>query len=340
MLRSCRRTSLLYSAPRFYSSEAPGKPNLKLVAELRKLTEVSVTKAREALTATNNDVKAALEWLEQDLIATGAKKAAKLEGRTANEGLIGVCVLANGSGSGRGGARASMVELNCETDFVGRNELFGKLLADIAHTAAFISEPADTDDLLVPCALDLLNDAPLISHSDPQATSRATVSSAIRDTIAKVGEKISLRRAVAVAREPFAARDLGLRVGSYVHGSVGVPTQGRIGSLALLALKSDGLREVLAKPEFMTDLEKLERSIARQIVGFDTRMIQSPTGEETETALYQQPFMMFADNPNGETVEQVLRRWANERSLTEGLEVIEFRKWTVGGEEVSSTPSA
>ncbi|KZT27942.1 hypothetical protein NEOLEDRAFT_1060098 [Neolentinus lepideus HHB14362 ss-1] len=340
MLRSCRRTQLLYSSSRFYSSEALGKPSIKLVAELRKLTEVSVTKAREALTATNNDVKAALDWLEKDLAVSGANKAAKLEGRSANEGLIGVCVLANGSGSGRGGTRAAMVELNCETDFVGRNELFGRLLADIAHTTAFISEPADTDDLLMPCSLDMLNDAPLISHSDPHSPSRATVSSAIRDTIAKVGEKISLRRAAAVVREPIHSKDLGLRVASYVHGSVGVPTQGRIGSIALLALKSKRLRDFLAKPEFMTDLEKLERSIARQIVGFDTRMIQSATGEETQTALYQQPFMMFANNPDSEDVEQVLRRWARERNLTEGLQVIEFKKWTVGGDEVSTAPSA
>ncbi|EPQ56576.1 hypothetical protein GLOTRDRAFT_105438 [Gloeophyllum trabeum ATCC 11539] len=342
MLRSSLRSQPVFSAARFYST---GKPDIKLVAELRKRTEVSLTKAREALAASGNDVNAALDWLEQDLAVSGAKKAAKLEGRTANEGLVGVCVLSAGSGSGqgagRGSTRAAMVELNCETDFVGRNELFGRLLADIAHTAAFIAEPADSEDLLVPCPLDMLHDAPLISSTDPSVQARATVASAIRDTIAKVGEKISLRRAVTVARQPFASNELGLRVASYVHGSVGLPSQGRIGTLALLALKSNSLRDVLSKPDFLADLEKLERSIARQIVGFDTQMIQSSSGEETETALYQQPFMMFADNPQGENVEQVLRRWAKEKGLatnpeSEGLEVIEFKKWSVGGDEVSA----
>jgi len=79
---------------RSFSSSSPSftKANIKLVAELRKRTEVSLSKAKEALTATNNDVEAALEWLEKDLIASGAKKKEKVQDRTAGEGLIGVSV--------------------------------------------------------------------------------------------------------------------------------------------------------------------------------------------------------------------------------------------------------
>jgi elongation factor Ts len=112
---------------RFYSKSAEKPSNVRLVAELRKLTEVSITKAREALAASNNDVSAALQWLQNDLAVSGAKKAAKVAHRAASEGLVCASVLSHGTGSslssgahgyGHGGLRAALVELNCETDFV------------------------------------------------------------------------------------------------------------------------------------------------------------------------------------------------------------------------------
>ena len=85
---SIRATGL--SSIRLYSTAAPPpKPSVKLIAELRKLTEVSISKAREALTATNNDVDAAFKWLQDDLVASGAKKAEKLADRTTKQGLVG-----------------------------------------------------------------------------------------------------------------------------------------------------------------------------------------------------------------------------------------------------------
>lgn len=64
------------------------KPNIKLLKELRKETEVSMTKAKEALVKTNNDYAKALTWLSEDAQVSGAKKAQKVAGRTASEGLI------------------------------------------------------------------------------------------------------------------------------------------------------------------------------------------------------------------------------------------------------------
>lgn len=347
------------SSTRLYSSSTPpdSKPSLKLVAELRKLTEVSINKAREALSASNNDVQAALQWLQNDLAVSGAKKAAKVEGRITKEGLVGVSILsrgAGGSGNGNGnnssvkggeygGVRAAMVELNCETDFVARNDLFGKLLADIAHTAAFISDPSSPDpssSLFTPISLEALQDAPLLSHTGltpPQP--ETTVSSAIRDLISKVGEKISLRRATTVVQNPFPReqRDtLALRLATYSHGSISIPTQGRISTLAVLALKSPHLTSRLLKnEEFVTSLCGLERAVARQIVGFPTTCIRSPEEQKDEGALYDQPFMMFSES-EGDTVKASLRTWALKRKLIEegneegGIEVLEYAKWTVG----------
>ncbi|KAF8236791.1 hypothetical protein L208DRAFT_604486 [Tricholoma matsutake] len=343
MLRNIRYTVAFSSSRRVYSTPPKPKPHLKLVAEIRKLTEVSITKAREALIATNNDLDLALQWLQKDLAISGAKKAAKVDGRFAGEGLISNCILSHGVGPqlgfGQGGVRGAMIELNCETDYVGRNELFGRLAADIAHTAAFISDPVGSDTAFQTCSLDMLNDAPLISQRHPHSATSATVGSSIRDLIAKVGEKISLRRAVTLVENPPQVRaGVGLRLASYNHGSVSLPSQGRIGSLALLTLKSRRLDDLMALEAFRTDLERLERSLARQMVGLETRCISPPPGEKDDTALYDQPFIMFSGESTGRTVREVLHNWAQERGIVEsaenfnggGLNVLDFRKWAVG----------
>ncbi|KAF8899058.1 elongation factor Ts, mitochondrial [Infundibulicybe gibba] len=300
----------------FYST-APRKPSLKLVAELRKRTEVSITKAREALSATNNDVQDALEWLEKDLVTSGAKRAAKVDGRSTGEGLVSTAVLSQGAGSrsgiGYSGIRAAMVELNCETDFVGRNELFGKLAADIAHTAAYISEPASENTFQL-CPTDMLNDAPLITEANPHPQPNITVGSSIRDLISKVGEKISLRRAVSLVENPPPTQlGMALRLASYVHGSSS---------------------KLLASEAFLEELNRLERSLGRQIVGFNTQSICSPPGVKEESALYDQPFMMLAGGLSGLPVREVLDKWARQHNLVGGsldsVSVLDFAKWTVG----------
>ena len=88
-----RRAATL--SPRFYSSTSPAKPSVKLIAELRKQTSASISKAHEALAATNNDLTSALEWLKNDLSASSASSAAKLakvSNRTTNQGLVGLAV--------------------------------------------------------------------------------------------------------------------------------------------------------------------------------------------------------------------------------------------------------
>ena len=284
--------------PRFLSARLPystaPKPSLQLVAQLRKLTDVPISKAREGLVAAGNDVEGALKWLEKDLAVSGAQKAAKVEGRATREGLVSVCVLSNGTEWN--GIRASMIELNCETDFVGRNELFGQLAADIAHTAAFITEQdGHSGEFIRPCSLDVLGEAPLLSQHQPHLPRSATVSSSIRDLIAKVGENVSLKRAATVVHGPLRENTLGLRLASYVHG--GSAFQGRIGSLAVLALKSPNLAELMARDKVVQDLSKLERAIGRQIAGFETRCIRSADGDDT--ALYNQPFMMLGGDGCG-----------------------------------------
>lgn len=323
------------------------------MAELRKLTQTSLAKAREALTATNNDVNAALEWLEKDLITSGAKKAAKLEGRTAADGLVGISILGDGSHGkhGIGAVRAAIVELNCETDFVARNDLFSALARDIAHTAAFLAEPTTSSDpstfgpIITHVPVDILGDAPLLSHlSDSQPPDHnSTISTSIRDAMSQLGEKISLRRVATLVSNPIR----GLRLGSYVHGSTGASTsQSQSGSIAGLvtvgiSAPKDNLEpsqgpnynQLLTEDSFVADYAKLSRSLARQVVAFETPSIrreESDSISEESLPLYEQPAMMFQGSE--EPVKIVLRQWADARNIRSpaGVDALQFVRWKVG----------
>ncbi|KAH9947134.1 EF-TsMt 2, partial [Amylocystis lapponica] len=330
--RSAPRLSL-----RLYST-APPKQSLKdLVATLRNHAgpDVSPTQAAQALLATDRDIPAALKWLETNRAEAAAKKAAKVADRTTAQGLVGAAVLARGA---PGGVRAALVELNCETDFVARNALFGALLADIAHTAAFLAEPAPSAPSLVrPFALDALRAAPLLSARTPGAPAHAgTVADALRTLVGQVGENIALRRAATLTADALRPPELALRASARVHQSVGDPLQGRIGSLALLALKAPALPVLLREDGFQADLEKLAGALGRQIIGFPTTAIRAPGGAEDEGALYAQPFEMYGGEGSGVLVAAFLKKWAHERGMADqgeegaGVEVVEFAKWTVG----------
>lgn len=341
MFRLCR-----VAQRRAYTTTATPKVPVALVAELRKRTQVSINKAREALSQSNGDIAGALEWLQNDLAATGASKAAKVACRDTKEGLISVSVLSQGAGlTTAGGVRAAMVELNCETDFVGRNELFARLAMDIAHTAAFISEANNNDTQglpsFVPISLDHLQEAPLLSHTDPGVSPIGTVSSAIRDTIVKVGENITLGRASAIVEEssitPTPSTYNVCRLGSYVHGALHNLSCGRIGTLALINIRSEHLSQLIRQEKFRKELSTLERSIARQIAGFDTFSIRTTSQNEVDDqALYRQPFITLPGEFNGLLVEEALQKWSTSYGLAsaegEGsnIDVVRFLKWKIG----------
>ena len=97
----------------------------KLVKDLRDKTGAGMMDCKKALSETKGDAEKAIEWLRQKGIATAEKKS----GRTAAEGAIGSYI--------HTGARVGvLVEVNCETDFVARGEIFQELLRDVAMQIA------------------------------------------------------------------------------------------------------------------------------------------------------------------------------------------------------------
>lgn len=330
-MRATRPAFRAYSTP----TPPPVRADIKLVAELRKLTQTSMIKAREALVATSNDVPAALEWLARDLEARGLKVEAKLADRTTANGLVGTVLLGDGSGGTTGALRGAIVELNCETDFVARNEMFQALALDLAHTTAFLAEGngASGRDYTT-LSPETLADAPLLSRS---GATEGTVSSAIRDAMTKLGEKISFRRAASVVS---ANPVRGVRVGAYVHGATSTSADtryqaGRIGALVTLGLNpasssdpSSDYNTLLASESFGAEYTKLARAAARQVVGMPTLSIRD--GPSEETTLYEQQPMMFGSSDA--SVREYLQKWGEARGIHAGVEVEQFVKWTVGEE--------
>src|SRR6478609_3012726 len=173
------------------------------VKELRERTGAGMMDCKKALAETNGEMEAAIDWLR----AKGLSAAAKKAGRTAAEGLVGVVVEGN---------RGALVEVNSETDFVAKNELFQEFVRNVAKLA--LTQGSDVEAL-----------------GAAQYPGGGTVSEALTENIAKIGENQSLRRAAIVEVGQGA-------VVPYVHNQV-VPGLGKIG--VLVALESAASAEVL-----------------------------------------------------------------------------------------------
>jgi elongation factor Ts len=173
------------------------------VKELRERTGAGMMDCKKALAEANGDMEAAIDWLRAKGLAAAAKKA----GRTAAEGLVGVAVE---------GTRGAVVEVNSETDFVAKNEIFQDFVRNVAQIA--LKDGSDIEAL-----------------SNAAYPSGGTVAETLTDNIAKIGENQSLRRAAVVEVKEGV-------VVPYVHNQV-VPGLGKIG--VLVALESAAPSETL-----------------------------------------------------------------------------------------------
>src|SRR5437868_14597721 len=174
------------------------------VKELRERTGAGMMDCKKALAENNGEMEAAIDWLRAKGLAAAAKKA----GRTAAEGLVGVVVEGN---------RGAVVEVNSETDFVAKNELFQDFVKNVAKLA--LQHGTDVEVL-----------------GATHYPDGGTVAEKLTDNIAKIGENQSLRRAAVVEVSEGA-------VVSYVHNQVS-PGLGKIG--VLVALESAAPAETLA----------------------------------------------------------------------------------------------
>jgi elongation factor Ts len=195
----------------------------QMVKELRDSTGAGMMDCKAALGEASGDFEAAVDWLRKK----GLSKAAKKADRVAAEGLVGVAVK---------GTKGVVVEVNSETDFVARNDLFQGLVKMIANVA-----------------LDVGAD---IERIKAAKTGSKTIAEDIAATIAKIGENMTLRRAAELSVGQGA-------IGHYVHNSI-IDGLGKIG--VIVALESSGKTD---------ELVPLGRQIAMHVASANPQAVDS-----------------------------------------------------------------
>ena len=201
----------------------------QMVKELRERTGAGMMDCKAVLQETAGEMEQAVDLLRKKGLAKAAKKA----GRIAAEGLIGLAAQ---------GRKGVVVEVNSETDFVARNDLFQGLVKMIANVALTVG--ADVEKVKA------------------AKVGSITMAEAIADTIAKIGENMSLRRTSSLSVGNGV-------IASYVHNSV-VEGLGKIG--VIVALESAGKSD---------ELKRFGRMVAMHIAASNPQAID-PSGLDPE----------------------------------------------------------
>ena len=188
--------------------------NASLVKELRDISGAGMMDCKKALEENGNDIKKATEWLREKGIAKAAKKA----GRIAAEGLSTVITEGN---------KAVILEINCETDFVAKNEKFQNFVKEVATTILNSNAKTMEEALELTCSEGTLNDY-------------------VTNMTATIGEKISFRRFSLVEK----AEDENF--GAYIHmgGKISVLTLVKGASEAVA--KDVSMHAAAMRPEYVT----------------------------------------------------------------------------------------
>ena len=177
-----------------------------MVKELRETTSAGMLDCKKALTETDGDMEKAIDWLRKKGLASAAKKASRI----AAEGLVAVAVEGN---------KGAVVEVNSETDFVAKNEIFQEYVQDAALVA-------------------LMNEGEVCNMKTFQCPKvHKSFEERLTDMIAKIGENMNLRRAKMIEVNNGV-------IAAYVHNAVKAGL-GKIG--VLVALESNGDKEKLAE---------------------------------------------------------------------------------------------
>ncbi|CAM4418091.1 translation elongation factor Ts [Palleronia rufa] len=206
------------------------------VKKLRESTGAGMMDAKKALTETDGDMDAAVDWLRTKGLAKAAKKA----DRTAAEGLVAVKV---------DGGTGVAVEINSETDFVAKNAEFQALVGDVAEAALAV------------------DDVSALAEADMGGK---PVKERITDAIAKIGENMTLRRmeklsgATVAAYVHNAAADGMGKIGVLVAYTGDDAATARQVAMHIAAVKPAALNEQQLDPAFVEKEKQVQMDIARE----------------------------------------------------------------------------
>ena len=268
-----------------------------LVKELREKTGAGMMDCKKVLTETDGDIEKAIELLRE----RGIAKAAKKSDRIAAEGVVTAYVSEDGK-------VGSVVEVNSETDFVGKNEEFRNFVADVAEQIAK-ENPANVEELL---------------NQKSIKDSTKTVQEILTGKIATIGENLTIRR--------FARFESNGLVEKYIHGD------GKIGVLVELENGNEELAKDIcmqiaaARPEYLNreavpqervekemEILKVQAMNEGKPAEIAEKMVQGRIGKfYAEICLVEQPFVKDPDMKVGKLVE------------SKGAKIIRFARFEKG----------
>lgn len=283
--------------------------SMEAIQKLRVMSSAGMMDCKKALTETNGDIDAAMDWLRKKGIASAAKKA----DRVAAEGLVAVAAK---------GTSALVLEVNCETDFVAKNVDFQAIVNAIAH-AALETETTDVEAIKA------------------MTVNGATAQDGLTSLIAKIGENMTIRRANLLKVNQGV-------VATYIHNAV-TDNAGRIGVLVALestapADKLEALGRQIAmhiaatRPDALNresvDSSKLEREKSVLVEqarasgkpeNIIEKMVEGRINKfYEEIVLLEQAFVMNPELKVSEHVESVAKE------LGTGIKLVAFDRFTLG----------
>ncbi len=285
-----------------------------MVKDLREMTGAGMMDCKKALTETNGDMDAAVEFLRKN----GQAKAEKKAGRIAAEGLCRVAM--------DGDKCAAVVEVNSETDFVAKNEDFQKFVEDVAAQAV-ASDAADLDAFLAEAW---------------KADASKTVKDALVDKVAVIGENLNIRRFEKVVAENGCVVSYvhgGGRIGVIVEAATDVMNDGVKEALTNIAMQVAALSPKYVSTEDVSEEYKAhEKEILMAQIAQDPKMAGKPekviegavTGrlnkELKEVCLLEQTYVKAEDGK--QTVAQYIAQVAKENGAN--LSVKKFVRFETG----------
>ncbi|KAG5677114.1 hypothetical protein PVAND_006897 [Polypedilum vanderplanki] len=272
------------------------------LAALRKKTGYTFANCKKALEMHENDLTKAEKWLQEQAESLGWSKATKLEGRSASQGLVGVLVQRN---------IGALVEINCETDFVSRNENFREFVEKTSKACLnYVSDVKETEGNVTKIALESE------SLKNLKLEDGKMLSDHLALLIGKIGENTVLKRAIC-----YKTADT-IKLFGFTHPAPesideeGKVIMGRYGAIAAFNSNTEASDEVRV----------IYRKICQHIVGMnpekigDTEIDKPNEVKDDEKCLIYQDFILDSEMTIGEILKE------------NNIKIIDFHRFECGEE--------
>jgi len=281
------------------------KVDKSLLTKLKKQTGFSFFKCSNALKLANNNFVEAEEWLNKQAEAEGWSKAQKLQTRTTGQGLVGVLTEGN---------FAALVEVNCETDFVARNDLFRELVSIVSRaTINFRRSVIEQNMRVNSLATDVSHLREVLMTHDLQQLRVPDLGLTIEEytvgLVGKIGENIKLKKALAIAT----GKDNIIGASSHGNGSTTYNNVHMGTYCAAVVLKP--LNPAAAADSSHTS--SLARSLSQHVIGMNPKCLDRTEDIAEEDTLLCQEFLLDDSKRIGDLVKEA------------GVEIVDFVRYSV-----------